>query len=339
MPDSTYTINGSLGSPYSLKMRAIMRYRQIPHVWSQLNGLNREAAFSQVKVPVVPIIEYPDGSFHNDSTPMVIDLETAHTERSIVPDDEAQAFLAWFLEDMGDEWATKMMFHYRWFRERDQEQMSRWLVFDNTYVMGPGTKTIEDQAAFIKDRQVGRMAIVGCTPQNKPLIEETAAEALELLNEHVTTEPFFFGSRPSVADFSWFGQFSQLATDPTSYDLLREKYLFALRWIQNADDLGGVEGEWRDAEAPLSPLIEGLLKMAGEVYLPFLEANAKAFEKNEAAFSFIGRGHTYEQATFKYQVKCLADLRQRFSDLSDEAKEKLEPILKKAKCWAVLNQD
>lgn len=339
MTDKPYIINGSLGSPYSLKMRAIMRYRRIPHVWCQLHGDNREAAFGKVKVPVIPIIEYPDGTFHNDSTPMVIDLEATHAKRSIVPEDETMAFLAWLLEDMGDEWATKMMFHYRWFRERDQEQMSRWLIFDNSYVQSPGQKMIEGQADFIRDRQVGRMAIVGCTPQNKPLIEETTEEALDLLNRHVTTEPFFFGSRPSIADFSWFGQLSQLATDPTSYDLLRDDYLFALRWIQNVDDLGGIDGEWRDKAAPLSPLVEGLLKMAGEVYLPFLEANAKAFEKDEAAFSFIARGHTYEQATFKYQVKCLADLRERFADLSLEAKQTLEPILKKAKCWSALNPE
>ena len=72
MTQTPYIINGSLGSPYSLKMRAIMRYRHIPHVWKQMTGANRDEVFSKVKVPVIPIIEYPDGSFHNDSTPMVL---------------------------------------------------------------------------------------------------------------------------------------------------------------------------------------------------------------------------------------------------------------------------
>lgn len=336
MTDTPYIIHGSLGSPYSLKMRAIFRYRRIPHVWSQLTGANREKAFASVKVPVIPIIEYPDGTFHNDSTPMIIDLEAAAKERSLVPDDEAQGFLAWLLEDMGDEWATKMMFHYRWFRTRDQEQMSKWLIFDNSYAMQPGKDAILNQADFIRDRQVGRMAIVGCTPQNKPLIEETCDEAMDLINDHVTSEPYFFGTRPSVADFSWFGQFSQLATDPTSYDRLRDRAPFTLRWIQNVDDLGGIEGEWRDPDAELSPLVKGLLKMAGDVYMPFLTSNDKAYEAGEKAFSFTARGHTYEQATFKYQVKCLADLRRRFAGLSKGAKDTLEPVLKEAGCWDVL---
>lgn len=229
-----------------------------------------------------------------------------------------------------------MMFHYRWFRDRDQEQMSRSLIFDHSWIESPGKDAILAQADFIRDRQVGRMAMVGCTPQNKPLIEETCDEAMDLIDNHVADEPFFFGSRPSVADFSWFGQFSQLANDPTSYDRLRERAPFALRWIQQVEDLGGIEGEWRDPEAELSPLVRGLLTMGGDVYLPFLVANKAAHDANEKAFSFTARGHIYEQATFRYQVKCLADLRRRFASLSAAAKDGLEPVLKSAGCWDIL---
>jgi hypothetical protein len=72
-----YRIIGALGSPYSLKMRAIFRYRRIPHVWVQSRP-EQDDVRSAVKVPVIPIVRYPDGTLHNDSTPLAYDLEARH---------------------------------------------------------------------------------------------------------------------------------------------------------------------------------------------------------------------------------------------------------------------
>ena len=84
-----YTINGALGSPYSMKMRALMRYRRIPHLW--VHGPDARYALTKVRAPVIPVMEYPDGTFHNDSTPLIYDLEARHTERSVIPTDPATA--------------------------------------------------------------------------------------------------------------------------------------------------------------------------------------------------------------------------------------------------------
>lgn len=325
-----YKIYGGLGSPYSMKMRGVMRYRRLPHHWIQMGNAHQDV-FTHVKAPVIPVIQYPDGSWHNDSTPMVLDLEARHPgQRSLLPSDEADRFLAVLLEDMADEWGTKMMFHYRWFRERDQVQMSQWLAFDR---LGPaGRDAILSAAAIFRDRQVGRMALVGCTEENAPLIEETANRVLGLLDDHVTRHGYLFGTRPSIADFSWYGQLSQLAVDPTPYDLLRARYPFALRWIQEIDDASGVEGDWRDPAAPLPEAITGLLALAGAVYFPFLEANAAAIAKGETTFAFEAMGLPYKQGTFKYQVKCLEALKRAYAELSADAKRTLDPKLDAAGC-------
>src|SRR3546814_17017666 len=118
-----------LGSPYSMKMRAVLRYRRLPHVWVQLNDRNAYE-IANVKPGIIPVVRFPDGSMHNDSTPMLFELERLHPgQRSILPDDEAQAFLAFLLEDMADEWATKLMFQFRRFLERDQKQKFTLLSF------------------------------------------------------------------------------------------------------------------------------------------------------------------------------------------------------------------
>ena len=106
-----------------------------------------------------------------------------------MPDDAAHAFLAYLLEDMADEWGTKAMFHYRWYRERDQKQMSEWLVVRPAEGQGPRDDP-EIRAAMFRARQVGRMALVGCTPENAPIIEESARRIMALFEAHVTEEAY-----------------------------------------------------------------------------------------------------------------------------------------------------
>ena len=99
-----YTLYGALAPPYSMKMRAILRYRRIVHTWK--HGAVAQAMLAKVKAPVIPVLEFPDGTFANDSTPLIYTLEERHAARSIVPADEGHAFLAHLIEDFADEWLT-----------------------------------------------------------------------------------------------------------------------------------------------------------------------------------------------------------------------------------------
>ena len=105
MAEHVYEVYGALGSPYSLKMRAVVRYRRLAHVWC---GVPLESEVrSKVKVPVIPVIRFGDDDWRNDSTPMIQALEDLHSERRLVPNDPADAFLALLLEDFADEWARR----------------------------------------------------------------------------------------------------------------------------------------------------------------------------------------------------------------------------------------
>jgi hypothetical protein len=80
-------------------------------------------------------------------------------------------------------------------------------------------------------------------------------------------------------------------------------------------------------------MAEALLKSAGELYLPFLVANAEAFLEGVDRLEINVWGLTYTLAPFKYQVKCLQQLRDKFAGPDAETKSALHPVLERTGCW------
>jgi hypothetical protein len=236
---------------------------------------------------------------------------------------------------MADEWVTKMMFVYRWWREADQGYCSRWLTL--MMAMPANPEYVEKMAKWFTDRQVGRMPLVGCTETTRPVIEKSFLKVLDILEQNLETSVYLFGSRPALADFGLFGQLYQLCYDPTPQSIMREKAPGVCAWISRLDDASGEEeGEWVDPDAPLPPAVKALLEMAGQVYFPFLVANAKAFEQGNETFSLPLLGETYEQGTFKYQVKCLKWLREEYAALQGDAKARVDAVLEETGCLVPL---
>jgi glutathione S-transferase len=319
-----YEVYGALGSPYSLKMRAVMRYRRLPHIWCSV-GLNAEVR-AKVKVPVIPVVRFGEDDWRNDSTPMIEALEQRHPDRRLLPDDPADAFLARLIEDMADEWGTKMMFHYRWAPEEDQAPNAFTLA--QQALLGQSRALVERAAQTMRERQVGRMPLVGCTPQNAPLIEESARRVLALIDAHVAEGLWLFGARPSLADFGWYGQLSQLIRDPTPREMIRRDFPAAFTWVETLDDASGLEpGAWRDPHAPPSAAPAGLCALASELYLPFLAQNARALAAGDSELRVELLGHPYAQAPFGYQAKCLVTLKRAFAELAPEPRARVEAAL------------
>lgn len=329
----TYVLHGFNPSPYSVKMRAILRYRRIPFVW-KATGHPRDVALAAGLPQVIPVLCFPDGRLMNDSTPLAYALEREHAERSIIPGDPGHAYLSDLLEDFGDEWVTKMMFHYRWFYPADRLFAQGWIVTSRDPVMPSGPRRTAMQE--FNDRQVGRMALVGCTEQNRPIIEQSYRTVLDTLEKHVKTIPFLFGSRPSLADFGLFGQLQILSVDPTPMAEMRQRAPDVYCWLMRLDDASGVEGAWLDPAAPLPPTLTALLRHCGETYLPFLEANTKALQAGADQVTLKIGGRPYAQAPFRYQGKCHDALRKKLAALAPDVRQRLDPVLEQTGCLRYL---
>ena len=222
------------------------------------------------------------------------------------------------------------MFHYRWDLEIDQMYSSRQIISDNS----PGLRgdDLKQAAEAIRQRQVERMPLVGCTRQNKPIIERSFHELLAILDSFATRDEFIFGTRPSLADFGLFGQLKTLASDHTSMLIMRNTVPSVYDWVRRLEDSSGIEGEWHDF-ADMRPAVSELLKFSARYYLPFLEANAKAYAEGEYTLTVELAGRIFQQPTFKYQVKCYDRLRKL---LQNERVDALRSLLAETECLQYL---
>jgi len=331
-----YRLIGAGGSPYSMKMRAILRYRRLPHDWILRTPEIREQLVGKTKVELVPVLHIPwEDKYLIDSTPLAYDLEARHPgERSIIPDDPAHAFFCALIEDMADEWVTKQMFHLRWEREEDQQFSSFWIIADSGGDIDDDGFAERQQS--ILNRQVGRMALVGCTPENAPIIHASYRRLLGMLESHVRHGRYLFGSRPSLADFALFGQLVTLSRDLTPSRIMKEYAPHTFFWVRNLDDSSGVEGEWADSTAGVPKIIHNLLSYAADEYLPFLAANVDSLANSKAEIRVEIGGKPYVQAPFAYQAKCLASLKKQLAELPAAVLARVKPVLEESGCWYYL---
>lgn len=342
MSDPSIVIGGAFSSPYSLKMRAVLRYRHIPHRWVLRNS--RWDDLPEPPVPVIPVLAWPDGEggysdVMVDSSPQITRLEAEFTERSLVPVDPAVAFLDFLLEDFADEWLTKAMYHYRWTYEPDIEKAGWLLPLDNNLQTPDHTHSkVHD---MIIERQVGRRALVGSTEANTPVIETSFANVLDVLQSHFASHDFLLGDRPGRSDFAFYGQLKPLLWwDPTPTALAVDRAPRAVNWIERVDDLSwwqldeGEAGGWSSLD-DLAPTVVQMLSEAGRAYVPFMLANAAALESGaDEVVCEIG-GEEYRQAPFKYQAKCLAWVREAYESLEAADRDRVDGVLAGTGCSAL----
>jgi len=329
-----YRLIGMGSSPYSLKVRAVLRYRRLPHLWIYRTP-EVQAEIAHLRPPLIPVLQTPEGEWLLDSTPMILELDRRHDARRVWPQAPDQAFLCRLVEDMADEWLTKAMFHLRWEKEPDRSFAAGWVIDD----VAPGAPDGERAAAMAAfcDRQVSRTPLVGCTPGNDAGIRDSFGRWLAAMEGRVHRGAWLFGSRPSAADFAIYGQLAPLTVDPSPQALVRERAPRLDNWVRHMEDLSGApDGAWDKAEDGPRPALLALLAIAGDSYLPFLAANAAAHAAGREQFAVTIRGREHVQAPFGYQVKCLAALRAAWGALPADAAKRLRPALAETGCLPVL---
>jgi len=327
---------GAAGSPYTRKMLALMRYRKIPY---QIHWTTGEVpkGFPKPKVGLLPTYFLPskDGELEavTDSTPLIRRFETEYEGRSVIPENPVLAFLNDLIEDFGDEWLTKAMFHFRWAHEADYKNAGPLLIYWESSVIDDATaQSLSDH--FTK-RQIDRLYVVGSNEVTAPIIEAAYTRFIEILDKLLAQKGYVLGARPSSSDFAILGQMTQLAVvEPTSAKITRDISARVRAWVDRMEDMSGLspkEDDWFDM-ANIKKNLGPLLFEIGRTYTPVMLANAKAVMAGEKTFDTEVDGAPWTQPVFKYQAKTLGWIRQAYFDLGAENQKAVDSILDGTGC-------
>ena len=322
-----YRIIGAEMSPYSVKVRSYFRYKGIPHRWMLRNAASQAEFETHAKMPIIPLVITPEGAGIQDSTPIIDRVEKLHPEPSIHPDDRIAGFISALIEEFGDEWGNKWMFHYRWARDVDQISSAGRIA----RMRGPDASE-EKHAAFagqVRARMVDRVWFVGSNAANAPQIEAGFHDMLGLLDRHLATWPYLFGARPAFGDFGLWGQIYEMWTDPTAGALIGGGAPHVLDWVHRMlwPRAEGAFETWATLQPTLIPI---LTQQVGRLFMPWTLANEKAVVEGKEEFSVTLAEHVWTQKPQKYHARSLGMLRAKYAAVPDKAA--LDPVLQAAGC-------
>ena len=337
---------GAPASPYTQKMISIMRYRHIAYEFyiGDVSGrLSRIEGIESPKPVLLPTLLLKDGQGNlqatTDTTPIIKRFENEYPDRKLLPEDPALSFINYLLEDFGDEWVTKYMFHYRWYFKEDANNASTILpLSDLATDMDDGT--LKEVKKMIHDRQHGRLWVVGSNDTTAKLIDSSYRRFVKLMDDHLSVSRFLFGEKPSSADFAIYGQLTQLiGFDPTSRRIASENSLRLVSWVDVMADLSGHDvnnSNWTSLEDS-PPSLKEIMKEFGQMYVPALLANAKAIMEGDETWETEIDGSTWKQKAFPYQAKCLKWIKEEFNTLSKNDKTRIKTFLEGTGCEAILD--
>ncbi len=326
------TVYGPEVSYFTGKLEAVIRYLELPY---------RTVAKSPVEmagptgVAQVPGLKLADGRWLTDTTSIIAWLDERYPDAGVIPRDPVLGFLSRLLEDYADEWLWRPAMHYRWDYPEGAEHLSRVLIDEaGRDIPLPGFL----KRYLIRNRQ--RRLFTrgdGVTAETWEHVEKIYLDSLAHLGAILETRPYLLGTRPSLADFGFFGpMFRHFAQDPPSARIMRETAPAVFEWVARvwnarASVVGGellakVPDDW-------GPILDSI----GSAYLPYLCANAEAWKAGRKRFDVDVEGAPYRGIrTSRYRVWCLEELRRHVEELPEPQRPEIRARLEAHGCWEPL---
>lgn len=323
----TLRVYGTDCSYYTGKLEAYLRAKGIAYRLEPFGESNMKRAARHTGVIQIPQAECDDGSWLVDTTLIIEHFERVRPEPAIAPHVPAVSFVSRLLEDFGDEWLWRPAMHFRWSFPNNARFMSGWLAEHATERRAP----LWLKRSFWYRRQLGRFVDGdGVTAHNRAAVEASYLDTLDIIEKIVQGRPYLLGQRPTQADFGFFASmFRHFACDPVPGRIMRQRGPGVHEWVArmwNSSPERVAQGSLPDT---LPDDLGPLLGMVAEVYLPYLEANARAFAANQTRVRYSVQGVSFEEPSKPYRVWCRDRLQQQLAGLAPEERA----VVDRAAAW------
>ncbi len=325
-------VHGPELSYFTGKLEAVLQYMELPYhpIGTAPTQLEKATGTAQV-----PALELADGRWLTDTTPIIAWLDARYPELEVIPRDPTLAYVSRLLEDYADEWLWRPAMHYRWDYAEGAHLQSRILV-DEAVLHIPLPDFVKRHLVRTRQRTLFTRGD-GVSAETWDHVEKIYLDSLAHLGAILETRPYLLGTRPSLADFGFFGpMFRHFAMDPSSARIMRETAPSVFEWtarVWNArasavggELLGTVPEDW-------GPILDSI----GSAYLPYLCANADAWKAGRDHFDVDIEGAPYRRIrTARYRVHCLEELRRHFEELPEPHGDAVRARLEAHGCWEPL---
>lgn len=307
MTQASYTLYTMDNSPYSDKIRALLRYKKIAFV-EHTENLETRFTVLQARTgkTMVPVVLTPDDQALNDSTTIAAVLEKRHPTPATRWQDPSMDAVAMLLEDYADEWLVRIMLASRWYHAADAAQNAAIIATGMTHALFG----IDFQRAA-KDFPPGIISSVpkmGATPQNAEGWYAMVPRILDAMAAVLEKSEYLTGSRPHLCDFAFYGMLNQIRRDPTGYGWITAGPKVVLAWIDRLET-ACKEGGAESGGAPLADAtaLVPLVREAAQTYFRMSAANARSVDagsKDPVCVTLAG-GFAFEAPPAKYNRKLL----------------------------------
>jgi len=311
---TSYRLFGAETSPYSLKVRSFLRYKNADFDWVLRSAATEDEFNKHAILPTVPLLISPEGKTSQDSTNMLATLEKNHKAPSAIPEDPACQAIALLLEDYADEWLNKAMFYHRWAQSPDREAAATRVI--EQLLSGKRPARRREAQASVVERMTDKLPIVGATAENAPVITASFQRFLTLFETHLEKHLFIFGGRPCSADFALAGQLQQMLLDPTAGNVLRERAPFVVAWCEfmETPTPGAPFASLEEVSETLLPLVRDEV---AKTYLPWAAANSEAVSKRKKEVSLELADGAFVQTTQRYASKSFRVVKKAIEKIGD----------------------